>query len=181
MLDSLAYYLLLGHTDGVETDYRRLMHAKREIPVSSCPSNIENMLYSNGGGTESIEMDEAAQFNVMLERLDSKAQRYDAPKKRRPKFESRQHKRSRLGIHDGEWLLVDTDNKFWYRNEMYVICDQAAQYAPVDTPYGEYYAMDKILASGGKFYDMNYDEVQVQKLGGIVPHEQVLNWIEPLT
>ena len=32
LLDSLAYYLLLGYTDGIETDYRRVMHSKREIP-----------------------------------------------------------------------------------------------------------------------------------------------------
>ena len=183
LLDSLAYYLLLGNTDGIETEYRRLMHAKREIPVSSCPSVIENMLYSNGGGTELLEQNENEQFSVMLDKLDSKAERYETQRKRKQKFkyESGQHKRARLGIHGGEWCRVDTEGKFWFGNEQYVINDQEAQYAPVHTEYGDYYAMDRILASGGNFYDMNYDEVQVQKVGGIVPYDQVLNWIEPLT
>lgn len=180
MLDSLGYYLLLGHTDGVITDYKRVMHAKREIPVSSCPSNIENILYATSGGMETIDIDEEERFNLMLDRLDHKAAIYDGPRKPKKKIESGQHKRMRLGIHGGEWCLVDTDNKFWFNNEQYIINDQAVQYAPVQTEYGEYYAMDKILVSGGKFYDMNYDEVQVQKCGGIVPHDLILSWIEPL-
>lgn len=180
LLDSLAYYLLLGHTDGIETEYRRIMHAKREIPVSSCPSNIDNLLYSNGGGTEQISNDEEERFDLMLDRLDTRAKRYDAPLKRKPKRESGQHKRMRLGIHGGEWCRVDTDGRFWFGNEQYIIDEQAVQYAPVQTEYGDYYAMDKILVSGGKFYDMNYDEVQVRKCGGIVPHDVFLNLIESL-
>ena len=180
LLDALAYYMLLGHTEGIETDYRRVMHAKREIPVSSCPSNIENLMYASGGGSDIIDRDEVERFNLMLERLDSRAQKYDTPRKPKVKIESGQHKRRRLGIQGGEWCRVDTENKFWFGNEQYVICDNEAQYAPVSTEYGDYYAMDKILASGGKFYDMNYNEVQVMKCGGIVPHDVILNWIEPL-
>ena len=180
MLDSLGYYLLLGHTDGIITDYKRVMHAKREIPVSSCPSNIENILYATSGGTETIDTDEEERFNLMLDRLDHKAEIYDGPRKPKKKIESGQHKRMRLGIHGGEWCLVDTDWKFWFNNEQYIINDQAVQYAPIETEFGKYYAMDKILASGGKFYDMNYDEVQVHKIGGVVPAEVILNWIEPI-
>lgn len=180
MLDSLGYYMLLGHTDGIVTDYKRVMHAKREIPVSSCPSNVENILYATGGGTELIDEDEENRFNLMIERLDHKASIYDQPKKQKKKIESGQHKRMRLGIHGGEWCRVDTDGMFWFGNEQYIIDDQAVQYAPVKTELGDYYAMDKILVSGGKFYDMNYDEVQVQKCGGIVPHDLILSWIEPL-
>ena len=180
LLDSLGYYLLLGHTDGIVTDYKRVMHAKREIPVSSCPSSVENILYSTGGGTESIDADEEERFDLILDRLDHKASIYNGPRKPKKKIESGQHKRMRLGIHGGVWCRVDTDNKFWFNNEQYIIDDQAVQYAPVKTEFGEYYAMDKILASGGKFYDMNYDEVRVLKCGGIVPNDTFLNWIEPM-
>ncbi len=164
LLDSLAYYILLGHTQGIETEYKRIMNAKREIPVSSCPSNIENMLYANGGSPEIIDKDEQERFNLMLERLDRNASRYDDQKKPKKKIESGQQKRMRLGIHGGEWLTVDTEGKFLLDGRQYIISDQAVQYAPVSTEYGDYYAMDKILASGGRFYDMNYDEVTVHRL-----------------
>lgn len=180
MLDSLAYFILIGYTDGIETDYKRVMHAKREIPFSSCPSQIENIAYSTTGTTDITEKDEQERFNDMLERLDDRAWKYESPVKKKPKIESRQHKRRRLGIRDGEWLNVDTEWKFWVGNEQYVINDQAAQYAPIETAYGLFYPMDRILFSDGKFYDMNYDEVQVYKCGGIVPKDQVLNWIVPM-
>lgn len=165
LLDSLAYYLLLGHTDGIETEYKRVMNAKREIPVSSCPSSVENMLYANGGSPDEIESDEQNRFKLMLDKLDHKASIYEDRKKPKNKIESGQHKRMRLGIHGGVWLTVDTEGKFHYNGWQYIVSDQAIQYAPVSTEYGEYYAMDKILASGGKFYDMNYDEVNVYIIG----------------
>lgn len=165
LLDSLAYYILLGHTNGIETEYKRVMNAKREIPVSSCPSNIENMLYANGGSPEIIDSDEQERFNLMVEKLDHKASRYDDQRKPRKKVESKYRKRMRLGIHDGEWLRVDTDGRFEFEGSLFIIDNQAVQYASVSTEYGDYYAMDKILASGGKFYDMNYDEVVVHKIG----------------
>ena len=147
------------------------MHAKREIPLSSCPKLLDNLMYSTSGGTDAIEQDEISQFNDMLDRLDAKAKRYEVPKKTRKKIESGQHKRRRLGIRGGEWLVVDTDGKFWFDHNQYVIDDQEVQYAPVETEYGLYYAMDRILASGGKFYDMNFDEVSVHRIGGIMPYD----------
>ena len=67
---------------------------------------------------------------------------------------------------------MDTDGYFWVGNNRYVISGNAVQYQPVHTEYGDYYAMDRILASGGKFYDMNYDEVEVLQAGGIVSADQ---------
>lgn len=171
LLDSLGYYILLGNTKGIETEYRRVMHAKREIPVSSCPSWIENAVYSTGGGTDAIDQDEQEHFKIMLERLDLKANQYISKGKRFEKKESGQQKRTRLGIHGGEWLTVNTDNVFRFGDEVYVIDDQEVQYAPISTEYGDYYAMDRVLASSGKFYDMNYDEVKVQKIGTVIAKE----------
>ena len=138
------------------------------------------MMYATGGGNEDIDRAEFERFELLLERLDARAEKYELPKKQQRKIESGQHKRTRLGIKDGEWLTVNTDGVFRYGNDIYQIGDQEEQYAPIDTQYGKYYAMDRILASGGKFYDMNYDEVQVYRIGGIVPADTVLNWIEPL-
>ena len=165
--------MLLGYTDGIETDYRRVMHPKREIPLSSCPESLEHMMYATGGGNEEFDRADNERFEFLLERLDQRAQKYEFPKKHRRKIESGQHKRRRLGIQGGEWLTVNTDNVFRFGDDVYVIEDNEAQYAPINTEYGDYYAMDRVLASGWKFYDMNYNEVKVQKIGKVVAKEKV--------
>ena len=170
-LDSLAYFLLLGSTEGIETYYRKVMHAKREIPVSSCPSTVENALYSTGCLSGIPAKEEQMMFDEMLDKLDEWAAPYEMKKpavKRKPSMFAKKRK---LGIHDGEWCRVDTEGKFWVGNNHYVIDDQELQYQPVETEYGDYYAMDRILAANGKFYDMNYNEVKVLAIGGIVSYE----------
>lgn len=169
-LDSLAYILLLGNTDGIETNYRRVMHAKREIPATSCPSEIDNLLYGSGRNS-SYEAEEMAAFRDMLDRLDEKASSYEPKKIVRKKTPSLFHKKLKKGIVDGTWYRVDTDGRFWIGNNQYIIDDQAVQYQPISTDYGDYYAMDKILYANGRFYDMNYDEVNVRAIGGIVPYD----------
>ena len=158
-LDSVAYFLMSGNMDGIETNYKSVMHAKREIPASSCTSEIENMLYASGGYGEEIAVEERARFNDMLDRLDERAEGYEIKKVPRPKQESRFSKRLKLGIHGGEWCRVDTDGKFWFDGHQYIIDEQEVQYQPLPTEYGDYYAMDRILAANGCFYDMNYDIV----------------------
>ena len=150
------------------------MHAKREIPVSSCPSEVDNILYGSGSTGGSYEEEEAAAFRDMLDRLDAKASAYEAKKASRKKEPSKFHKKLKMGIAGGTWYRVDTEGKFWIGNNQYLIDDQEVQYRPVSTEYGDYFAMDKILYAGGKFYDMNYDEVNVLCCGGIVPYNESL-------
>ena len=164
----MAYCFLLGNTDGIETDYKQLMREKREIPVSSCPSSVENLLYATGGTTDTIAKEEEFAFKTMLNRLDEKAERYESARsERRVRKESLFSKKLRLGIHGGEWIPVDTDGKFWFENYQYIIDEQVVQYQPTETEYGNYYCMDKILASGGRFYDMSYNVVPVRTVAGI--------------
>lgn len=172
-LDSLAYYLLMGHMDGIETNYRAVMNAKREIPVSNCPSNIDNIFYASGSAGDIQAVEENAAFKEMVDRLDERAAQYEQKKEQPKKQKSLFEKKLKKGIHDGVWYRVDTDGKFWIGNDEYIIDDQEIQYQPVPTDYGDYFAMDKILYAGGKFYDMNYDEVRVLRCGGVVPYEQI--------
>ena len=172
-LDSLAYYYLLGNTQGVVTDYKKVMHAKREIPVSSCPAYVENLLYSTVGTTSQADREEASSFKTMLERLDANAEKYEVQKTTKKRQDSLFQKKLKLGITGGEWCTVDTENKFWHNNMHYMIDESETQYQPVETEYGEYYSMDKILVSGGNFYDMNYDEVKVYRIGGIVSYADI--------
>ena len=167
MLDSLAYLYLTGETAGIETDYKKVMHAKREIPASNCPSFVENMLYAAGSATESIDREECAGFKVMTDRLDAKAEKYETQKPQRKRQISKFQKHERLGIHGGEWCKVDTDGCFTYNGYEYRIDADATQYQPIETAVGLLYDMDRILAVGSdpvEFYDMNYDKVKVRQL-----------------
>ena len=167
LLDSLAYLLLRGNMDGVVTDYKEAMHAKREIPASSCPRSVENMLYATGASTDSTAKEEAAAFDILLDSLDDRAKRFVRKAERKPKKESLFHKKNRLGINGGQWVTVDTDGKFRVGDNFYMIDENEIQYQPIETEYGDLYDMDRILVSGGKFYDMNFDEVRVYQIGGI--------------
>ncbi len=166
-LDSVAYCLLIGNTSGIETDYKKVMHARREIPVSNCPAFVENMLYATGGTTNAIDQEECAGFRVMVDELDASAEKYEKQKVRREPAESRYHKHNRLNIHGGEWCFVDTDGVFEYRGDRYRIDPYAVQYQPIATEFGDLYDMDRILVTGDppyKFYDMAYNEVTVKKI-----------------
>ena len=166
-LDSIAYFFMIGDMQGIETDYKKVMHAKREIPVSNCPSFVDNMFYASGGTTDSIDAEESVRFREMTDRLDAKAEKYEAQKPQRKRQESKFHKCRRLGIRGGEWCRVDTDGRFEYNGRTYEIDKDEIQYQPVETEIGLLYDMDRILASGThttEFYDMNYDKVKVREL-----------------
>lgn len=165
-LDSLAYFLLSGNTQGIETNYKSVMHSKREIPASSCVSEVDNLLYATGVMSGNAKKEEEAEFQNLLEKLDARAERYLQPRAKRTHPEGRFHKHERLGIHGGEWCRVDTDGRFWSDGTEYVIDDQEIQYQPIPTDYGDLYDMDRILAYNGQFYDMNFDPVRVQRIYG---------------
>ena len=164
-LDSLAYYYMIGDMHDIETDYKKVMHAKREIPASNCPSFVDNILYGSGGTTDQINQEECASFRVMTDRLDAKAEKYETQKTQRKRQESKFQKHERLGIHGGEWCRVDTDGRFEHNGRAYEIDPGEAQYQPVETEVGLLYDMDRILVTGNEeFYDMNYDKVKVREL-----------------
>lgn len=165
LLDSLAYFILQLNMTGIETKYKQLVTAQREIPVSSCPKYIENFLYATGVSSEVTAREEEDAFNILL---DSLGMEY---KPKEPKQKSMFSKKLKLGIRNGVWCRVDTDGKFLFNNNEYLIDDQEIQYQPIQTAYGDYYAMDKILVADGKFYDMNYNEINVRRIGGILPYE----------
>lgn len=170
-LDRLGYFLLLGETDGIVTDYKQAMTDKREIPESNCPSFIDNLFYGTGGSTGDAAAEEMTRFQTMLDALDQRAERYEQKKQTPKKTETLMQKRRRMGINGGTWYPVDTEGVFWIGRNRYTISDQAVQYQPIATESGDYYPMDRILASGGKFYDMNLDEVPVFASGGIISRE----------
>lgn len=166
-LESMAHFLLIGHTEGIETYYKKVMHAKTEIPVSNCPSEIDNLLYASGCLGDQIHEEEEAAFDTMLEKLDQRAAPYEAKKKpvkkeRKPtSFENW----LKLGSPHGEWRTVDTDGRFTLGDCVYAVCDQEVQYQPIETEYGRYYPMDRVFVYNGQFYDMNFNIIQVTRIG----------------
>ena len=155
---------MIGNTNGIETDYKKVMHAKREIPISSCPSSVDNIAYASGGVSSQVDRDERAGFDVMVSYLDERAKKYEQRRPQREQTESKFAKRRRLGIHCGEWRQVDTDGEFDYNGMRYRIDPSSEQYQPVETELGLLYDMDRILVTEYGFYDMNYDKVSVKEL-----------------
>ena len=156
---------MIGNTQGIETDYKKVMHAKREIPASNCPIFVENFMYASGSTTHIIGKDERTAFDVMTSRLDAKAEKYETKKQQHIRRESKFHKHERLGIRGGEWCRVDTDGIFEYNGNRYEIDKDATQYQPIETEIGLLYDMDRILVTGNEeFYDMNYDRVKAKML-----------------
>lgn len=174
--DGLAYFLMLGNTGGIVTDYKRLVDGKREIPISSCPSYVEDIVYGTGSTIIPSSDDECIAFQSTLDRLDRKAEKYTSvknnSKNKHQHSESRYDKMRRIRciIGDAEYLYpsVDTDNRFELNGHLYQIDSVVSAYAAKDAGNGDViYDMDKIMCavkSDGQvyFFDMNLDMVQNQ-------------------
>lgn len=57
-LDSIGYYLLYGRMDGIVSLYKEAANQAREIPASSCPSYVGNIMYASGGAYDTQDVDE---------------------------------------------------------------------------------------------------------------------------
>lgn len=85
-LNGLSYFLLLGDTEGVVTDYKESMNGKREIPISSCPSHIEDMVYGTGSVLHPPHEEEEASFKIMINGAEDKL----TAKKKKPQLSPRE-------------------------------------------------------------------------------------------
>lgn len=133
------------------TDYKDVYNGKRELPISSCPSSVKALLFSSGPPGVVDAKGEQEQFEMMLERLDERA---ETKKKARPRpgalrQEPRQEKLWRIKkAHPGcalEFCRVDTDWVFQHSGKKYRIDASVTAYGCVQTKSGVYYPMDKIL------------------------------------
>lgn len=165
-LDGIAYFLLLGQTDGIVTGYKDLMNGKREIPVSSCPSYVENMLYASGASADEVSDEENRTFKMMCDELDERAAKVQ-PQKKKKTVHPRQYQKYQMIRADNRgaaitFAIVDTDGYFVINDKRYRVTSDA--YAPKQTKYGELYDMDRIISCGERFYDMNLDPVTVEEV-----------------
>lgn len=164
-LNGISYFLMVGNTEGVVTDYKDIMNGKREIPISSCPSCVEDALYGGGSTISPQSPDEEARFEQMLDRLDSRAAKVEKkkPVQRKKTVTKADRLKAIRDQHNGRcefvYSIVDTENSFMLNGHRYVISDQATQYAAKQTELGEQYDMDRIVCvntpDGWRFYDMD--------------------------
>lgn len=176
-LNGLAYFLMLGNTRGIVTDYKKVADGKREIPISSCPSYIEDLVYGTGSTLPSPnDSAENDAFESTLARLDRKAERYCPNKKTKKKAPAQTRydkiKRIKAIIGKAEYFYpsVDTTNTFELNGHSYKISDCVSCYSGKLVGADDVlYDMDKVICavcSDGRtyFFDMNMD---------IIPNEFV--------
>ena len=168
LLDSIGYFLLYGNTEGVVSEYKEAVNRAREIPVSSCPSAVSNMMYAGGGASGDTAAEERLSFKAMTEILDdqvrsrkpAKAQKEQRPMSLRKKIcgvREQQH------MAEPEYFIVDTFGCFDWRGEIYRICD-VPEYHPKVVHFRNgstelIYDMDRIIRCGDSWYNMNWDPI----------------------
>ena len=150
------------------TDYKEIMNGKREIPISSCPSQIEDMVYGTGVALHPHSEDEEAAFKRMAaEPVIKKRSKTHMTSEKELKFKQI---RKDCG-HDVSltYCTVDTDNCFTFAGVTYAIDESVEAYAPKHTPLGLLYDMDKIVCAKSRdgkvrFYTQKYDPIDEEKI-----------------
>lgn len=158
-LDRIAWLILKDDAGGnIETSYKAMVHKVREIPVSECPAEISDMIYSQRSQpTDNTEED--IRFELFLDRLDEKDKRPKKPLKKSNK-ETRFNRISKIRKAHPDakmtWCLVNAQNSFYYDGDEYEIPDNTSGY---DVDGINMDAMDRILIvdDGGElmYYDQN--------------------------
>lgn len=175
-LDSVGYYLLYGQMDGIVTSYKEAVNAAREIPASSCTSEVNNLLYASGGSADTHE--EQLEFQTMTSVLDDRApKRKKLVKREKPVSRRRkiQQIREENGGAEIERCLVDRDGYFWSGRDQLMICGYDKYNAKVVTRRNGdtdiLFDMDRILRCGDRWYDQNGDQIPdecIHHVGGMV-------------
>lgn len=173
-LNGLAYFLMLGNTGGIVTDYKRVADGKREIPISSCPSYVEDLVYGTGSTLLPANDSENMAFQSTLDKLDEKASKYCSKKKtgKAPLTHTRYDKirriKSLIGKADFYYPTVNTFNEFTLDGKVYKIDDCISSYGGKSVGEDDViYDMDKIICAvcpDGRVYyfDMNMDVIPNQ-------------------
>lgn len=168
-LDGCASLILQGNTQGTVTRYKSIMNGKREIPVSSCPTEVDYLLNAGKVSSPWNVKEEAVQFSLMLERQDEYAKQYERKGKRAARGCLKESERSRrirqikqeLGPCTFLHCRVDTDNVFCAGGNRYQIASSVDVYKPKQTKEGLLYDMDYVIAvfaglQDPQFYDQSY-------------------------
>ena len=161
-LDDCAYMMLRDNSEDTLSYYKEKANLKREIPISSCPSQFEHYLYS--GRQVKNAQAEKILFEDMMNRMKGHGPALSdlyGPKKRKPAAEETRSQRiDRIReAHPGcsfHFCRVDTENVFTFEDTMYEIDEAVAAYSPTQTRHGLLYDTDEIMivrdTDGGLHY-----------------------------
>lgn len=156
-LDRLGWLLIEG-SNGIESEYKEMVHKVREIPVTECPADISDYMYSDR--TPPPEDDEDDHYERLVNRLKEIDKR--KPRKPKPhretKFERIEKIRKSFPGCEFTWCGVDANNTFEYRGRTYSVPNEMRGYI-------EDSQMDRILAVENEtrlvFYDQNVMDMYV--------------------
>lgn len=176
MLDGCANAILRPNMSGILTDYQKMKMRKYEIPMSSCGSEVEGLLYSQRPVVDNGE--ESHHNDLMFEKLDQAyfdVYNKKIPKSRRNIKSSIKHVTTRsdkIKTIKEKYLdclfceeMVDTDGYFELDSCKYRVTDD--RYLPVQTGSGVFYEMDKInivmLNNGERlYYTQSFDSISIE-------------------
>ena len=167
-LDGIAYFMMIGDTKGIVTEYREKANANREIPVSNCPSFIEDRIYG-GDGAQPTE-DDRLYMKQMREELDERAAKIGIGgtrkdrKKQPTKYGRLQKIKEQLRPKDFIFPIVDTDGNFTVNGAAYHVADDCEAYQPKQVKDDLLYDMDRVTVAvlpdnSLRFFDMNYEPI----------------------
>ena len=156
-LDRLGWLLIEG-AGGIESAYKSMVHKVREVPVTECPADISDYLYSDRQSP--IDEDDDQHFDRVLDKLKQIDKR--KPKKPKPHVETRFERiesiRSSFPGCKFTWCIVDGDNTFEYDGMRLKVPEEMRGYI-------EDSQMDRILAVENeralRFYDQNIENMYV--------------------
>lgn len=168
-LDSIAMVMLPdAASDGIVTDYKDEMNGSREIPMSSCPAYVEDVVYgrvSPSGASQIASDTEIFRGTIGAEPVKTK-------KKPKPKHIDRYTKcdiwKNANGVKESHRSIVNTEGTFSFHGVRYQLnLDKLPQYRV------------KILPNGDELYDMDYVLIGVRKDGTVCYADCTFHDIDP--
>lgn len=164
--------------DDIITLYKETVNAAREIPASSCPGEVNNILY--GSGASASGQEEELAFKTMTSILDDRLPKRkpvhtEKPMSRRRKI---QQIRDEHGGAEIRRYYVDRDGCFWVgKNQLAIFGYDKYNAKVVTRRNGDtdiLFDMDMILQCGEDWYDQNGDKIPdecVHPVGGLVDYD----------
>ena len=156
-LDRLGWLLIEG-AGGIESEYKNMSHTVREIPVTECPADVSDFMYSDRHVPQK-EYNEDGHFDYVLDQLNAMDKR-KTPKSKKERVKTRFERMADIDKSfpgsTKTWCVVDNENCFSYGGKVYSVPNEMRGY--IDDAQ-----MDRILvvesARALRFYDQNVENM----------------------
>lgn len=168
-LDSIAMVMLPdAASEDIETDYKDKMRGSREIPMSSCPTYVEDVVYgrvSPSGNAQVAADTDTFRNTIGAEPVKTKKKPKQKKVDRFTKFEIWKNENS---VADTHRCYVNTDGEFSFHGVKYsLVLEKLPQYQV------------KVLPNGDELYDMDYVLIGIRKDGTVCYADCTFHDISP--